>query len=71
MTAENALKDLPALTRFCEAHPEACVDQQFRQEYSFFLEGESCDFWIRLITCKRDYNLYLHAFVKEEDSRGS
>lgn len=71
LTAVDALKDLPALTRFCKAHPEACVDRQFRQEYSFFLEGESCDFWIRLITRKQDYNLYLHAFVKEEGSRGS
>lgn len=47
------------------------MDRQFRQEYSFFPEGASCDFWIRLITRERDYNLYLHAFAKEEDSRGS
>ena len=71
LTAVDALKDLPALTRFCEAHSEACVDRQFQQEYSFFLEGESCDFWVRLITRERDYNLYLYAFAKEKDSCGS
>ena len=65
LTAADALKDLPTLTRFCEAHPEACVDRQFRQEYNFFLEGETCDFWIRLITRERDYNLYLNALAKE------
>ena len=66
LTAADALKDLSTLTRFCEAHPEACVDRQFRQEYSFYLEGKNCDFWIRLITRKRDYNLYLNAFAKAE-----
>ena len=64
LTAKNALKDLSTLTEFCKAHPEACADRQFRSEYNFFLEGEHCNFWIRLITRKRDYNLYLNAFVK-------
>ena len=64
LTAPDALKDLHTLTRFCEAHPEACVDREFRQEYNFFLKGESCDFWIRLITRKRDYNMSLNAFTK-------
>ncbi len=65
LTAEDAMKDLSALVRFCEAHPEACADQKFRQEYNFFLVGEACDFWIRLITRERDYNLYLSAYAKE------
>lgn len=64
LTAKDALADLDTLTRFCESHPEACVDSQFRQEYSFYLEGTACHFWIRLITRFRDYNLYLHAFAK-------
>ena len=65
LTAKDALKDLDTLTRFCEAHPEACVDREFRQEYNFFLEGEACDFWIRLITRARDYHLYLNACTKK------
>lgn len=64
LTAKDALKDLSALKEFCEAHPEACADQQFRSEYNFYLEGEHCNFWIRLITREQDYNLYLNAFVK-------
>jgi len=64
LTAKDALKDLPTLARFCEAHPEACADREFRQEYNFYLTGESCDFWIRLITRERDYNLYLNAYAK-------
>ena len=65
LIAKDALKDLPTLTRFCEAHPEACVDPQSRQEYHFYLEGTHCNFWIRLITRKWDYNMYLNAFAKE------
>lgn len=64
LTAKTALADLDMLVRFCESHPDACVDWQFRQEYNFYLEGEHCNFWIRLITRPRDYNLYLHAFVR-------
>ncbi len=64
LTAKDALKDLSTLVRFCEAHPEACGDREFHQEYNFYLEGETCDFWIRLITRNRDYNMYLNAFAK-------
>ena len=64
LTAKDALADLDTLTRFCRSHPEACVDPQFGQEYNFYLEGKACNFWIRLITRSRDYNLYLNAFAK-------
>ena len=35
------------------------------QEYNFYLEGTLCNFWVRLITRWRDYNMYLHAFIKD------
>lgn len=64
LTAKDALADLDTLTQFCQSHPEACADPQFGQEYNFYLEGAACNFWIRLITRFRDYNLYLSAFAK-------
>lgn len=64
LTAKDALADLDTLTQFCQSRPEACADPQFGQEYNFYLEGEACNFWIRLITRFRDYNLYLNAFAK-------
>ncbi len=64
LTAKDALADLDTLKRFCQSHPEACADTQFKQEYNFCLEGECCNFWIRLITRPKDYNLYLHVFAK-------
>ena len=55
LTAGDALKSLDTLVRFCQAHPEACVDQQFLQEYNFYPIGKTCDFWIRFITRTQDY----------------
>lgn len=69
LTAKDALVDLNALTRFCKSHPEACADPQFGQEYNFYLEGKTCNFWLRLITRPRDYNLYLNAFAKNQRYR--
>ncbi len=66
LTAKDALADLDTLVHFCQSHPEACIDPQFKQEYNFYLEGEACNFWIRLITRPRDYNLYLNAFAKSK-----
>lgn len=63
LTAKDAFCDLAALTRFCESHPEACVGEQ-RTEYNFYLEGKLCDYWLRLITRRRDYNIYLNAYMK-------
>ena len=67
LTAKDALADLPALREFCQSHMEACVDREFRAEYNFYLRGELCDYWVRLITRENDYNMYLSAYAKKED----
>ena len=64
LTASNALKDLPSLRRFCNSHMEACIAKESHDEFSFFHVGKYCDFWIKLITRKGDYNLYLNAYAK-------
>ena len=64
LTAKDALSDLDTLRQFCWSHPEACADREFQQEYHFYLEGTHCNFWIRLITRMRDYNIYLNAYAK-------
>ena len=38
-----------------------------KDEFSFFYVGELCAFWIRLITRKGDYDMYLNAYTKEEN----
>lgn len=66
LTAKDALADLRTLTRFCEARPEANVHPGGRDgEYNFYYEGTYCNYWVRLISRPRDYNMYLHAFVRE------
>lgn len=63
---ENALHDLNALRRFCWSHPEAQASQKSDDEFNFFLVGETCDFWVRLITRDKDYNMYLSAYAKAD-----
>ena len=66
LTTKGCFPGLHALTRFCEAHPEAEVRPEQRLgEYNFYYEGKLCNYWLRLITRRHDYNLYLHAFAKE------
>ena len=67
LTAPNALKDLTTLRKFCDEHIDACIAKENKDEFSFFYAGELCVFWIRLITRKGDYNMYLNAYTKEEN----
>lgn len=64
LTADDALCSLDAIRRFCWAHPEAQANKSADDEFNFYLEGETCDFWVRLITREKDYNMYLNAFAK-------
>ena len=65
LTAADALSDLPTTKRFCAAHPEARAGAS-DTEYNFYLEGELCNYWLRLITRKGDYNMYLSFYKKSE-----
>lgn len=69
LTAKNGFKDLDALRHYCQQHMEACVSPEFADEFNFYLTGMYCDFWIRLITRKGDYNMYLYAFAKQQEKR--
>lgn len=65
LTADDALRDLSALRKFCSQHMEACASKEYLDEFDFFYEGDCCNFWLRLITRKGDYNLYLNAYAKD------
>ena len=65
LTANDALRDLNALRRFCWSLPEAQSAPEVGDEFNFYLVGETCDFWVRLITRDKDYNMYLNAYAKE------
>lgn len=65
LTAKDAFTDLKALREYCAGFPKARVNPNSDDEYNFYYVGELCLYWLRCITRKGDYNLYLHAFVKE------
>lgn len=66
LTAPNALKDLTTLRKFCGEHTDACIAKENKDEFSFYYVGKLCVFWIRLVTRKGDYSMYLNAYIKEE-----
>ena len=66
LIAKDALADLPTLARFCLSHMDACAGENSIDEFNFYLRGELCDYWVRLITRKGDYNMYLSAYSREE-----
>ena len=61
---KEAFSTLSAMTDFCNKHPQASVCDRDQTEYNFYYEGNLCLFWLRCITREKDYNLYLHAFIK-------
>ncbi len=67
LTAKEALHDLNALRQFCWSHPEAQSSPETDDEFNFYLTGKFCDFWVRLITRDKDYNMYLSAYAKEAE----
>ena len=71
LTAKDALHNLNALRRFCWSHPEAQAGPEADEEFNFYLVGETCDFWVRLITREKDYNMYLNAYAKAESGQGA
>ena len=71
LTQKDAFTDLAALKSFCHSHPQARVNESADDEFNFYMEGELCLYWLRFITRSKDYNLYLHAFLKSDASYGS
>lgn len=64
LTSANVFPDLDELVRYCENHPEAKANHS-ETEYNFYLSGDLCNYWIRLITRRKDYNLYLSFYAKD------
>lgn len=72
LTSKDAFADLEALRGFCGRFPQALANPEYSSdEYNFYLEGTRCLFWLRCITRRGDYNLYLHAFARESAVCGS
>ena len=67
LTAPEALKNFGVLQKFCADHMDACISKEYGDEFCFYYVGTLCAFWIRLITREKDYNMYLNAYIKENE----
>ena len=63
LVSKDAFSDLNSLKTFCRTHPEAGAAAA--DAFDFYFEGEHCQYWLRCITRSKDYNIYLHAFIKD------
>lgn len=50
------------LYEFCKNHTEA---KRGEYSYWFYIEGEVCNYAIRFLTLRGDYNLYIYQYQKE------
>ena len=64
LIADDALSDLATMKRFCRAFPDASVNGA-DDEFNFYLTGDICNYWLRLITRKGDYNMYLNFYARD------
>jgi hypothetical protein len=60
----EAFPTLQEMTRFCMSKLDPLSDST---EYDAFLELEHGNYWLRMITRKGDYNLYLHCYAKDAE----
>ena len=58
---ENMFINLEAVRKFCYSNSEAKTGED---TYSFYIECELCNYWVRFTTRRKDYNMYLHAYKK-------
>ena len=65
LISESAFPDLDAVILYCTNHPEAKTKGS-DSEYNFYFTGDLCNYWIRFITRRKDYNLYLSFYVKND-----
>lgn len=64
LISDDALSDLETVKRFCRSFPNASVNGA-DDEFNFYLTGDVCHYWLRLITRKGDYNMYLHFYTRD------
>ena len=65
LISESTVPDLDAAILYCKHHPEAKANGS-ETEYNFYLSGDLCNYWIRFITRRKDYNLYLSFYAKND-----
>ena len=70
LIAHDFPNGVPDIVAFTNHYPQAAIGDPGWGEYSFFVDGRECGYWVRLITRYRDYNLYLYGFTKTIENGG-
>ena len=61
----ETFKNVEAIKTYCFNNPSDDVINFDRpDEYQYYIEGDLCYYWVRFITRKKDYNMYLTVYKK-------
>lgn len=58
----RTFKDLHSMSKWCSANAGRTGSYD---EYNAYYEGEFGFYWFRMITRRKDYNLYLHCYSRQ------
>ena len=59
------LKSYDDMCQYCREHPEARLEDKWRNSYGFKLDGKQHDYFIRCNLVQGDYQLYVYAYQRE------
>lgn len=63
LETEPISKGIPGIRKFCAEHPDPLQDGSAKR-CSYFYEGAAANYWIEFLDRPKDYNLYIHVYVK-------
>ena len=64
LETEPVVQGIPGILKFCADYPESVQKDGARNRYNFYLEGEAANYWVTFLDLPKDYNFYLHIYVK-------
>lgn len=64
LETEPVSQGIPGILEFCADYPESVQKDGARNRYNFYLEGKEANYWVTFLDLPKDYNFYLHIYIK-------
>ena len=64
LETEPINQGIPGILKFCADYPESVLKDGIRNRYNFYLEGKEANYWVSFLDLPKDYNFYLHIYIK-------
>lgn len=64
LETEPVAQGIPGILEFCADYPESVQKDGTRNRYNFYLEGKEANYCVTFLDMPKDYNFYLHIYIK-------